>query len=140
MLLTLLQVLRHLPKRFSTEVLCKLTARSGSLVNGLEYALQLPQDLLLRWVASTPAALDLRDAELTAVQWSRLFSALSQEGTHLTTIHIRMIDIPVGDSALIQVECKAIDQLVSSGRSIAERIKSTSSTSSEVHSRLPRFE
>jgi hypothetical protein len=130
-LLALLQVLRHQPKRFRTEVLCKLTARSASIVNGLKYALQLSQELLPCWLASTPAALDLRDAELTAVQWSRLFSALSQEGTHLTTIHIRMIDIPVGDSALFQVECSAIDQLVRSGRSIAECIKST--TSSMVH-------
>jgi hypothetical protein len=126
MLLALLQVLQHLPKRFSTDVFSRLTARSGSLVSGLKYALQLSQDLLSCWVASCPAALDLRDAELTAIQWTRLFAALSQGGTHLTTIHIRVIDIPVGDSAIFQVKCRVIDQLLSTGRSTAENIRSSS--------------
>jgi hypothetical protein len=121
MLLALLQVLRHLPKRFSTEVFCKLIARSGSLFRGLKYALHLPQDLLSRQVASTPAELDLRDAELTALQWTRLFSALSQEGAHLTTIHIRVMGIPVAAS---EIRVSDIDHLVRMGRDIQDSLKS----------------
>jgi hypothetical protein len=96
MSLTRLQVLRHLPHRFTADVFCKLTNSSGSFCEGCESALHLPQDLLSRWVASTASVLDLRSADLTALQWSRLFAALLQEGTHIPEIHVRAIVIPSG--------------------------------------------
>jgi hypothetical protein len=86
-----LQVLRHLPKRFSADVFCALTDSSGSLVEGFELALHLPQDLLSCWVASTPAVLDLRAAELPALRRSRLLAALAQEDSHLTEIHLPVV-------------------------------------------------
>jgi flagellar biosynthesis/type III secretory pathway protein FliH len=95
MLLSRLQVLRHLPKRFSADVFCALTDSSGSLVEGCERALHLPQDLLSCWVASTPAVLDLRYAKFTALQWSRLLAAIAPEDNHLTEIHIRVMDVGV---------------------------------------------
>jgi hypothetical protein len=100
--LVLLQVLRHLPHRFSADVFGKLTDSSDSLVIGCMRALRLPQDLLSRWVASTPTVLDLSTAALTAVQWTRLSSALLQGGVHLTEIHIRIPDTPF--ASLIQQE------------------------------------
>jgi hypothetical protein len=61
-------------------------------VNSCESALRLPQDLMSRWVASTPAVLDLRTAEFTGVQWSQLFATFVKGGAHLTEIHIRITD------------------------------------------------
>jgi hypothetical protein len=92
--LVLLQVLRHLPNRFSADVFGKLTDISGSVVIGCVRALLLPFDLLACWVASTPAVLDLRTVALTAVQWSRLSAAVLERGAHLTEIHIRIPDPP----------------------------------------------
>jgi hypothetical protein len=67
-------------------------------------ALRLPQDLLSRWVASTPAAavLDLRHATFRAVHWTRLSSALLQGGSTLTEIHLPVPDTPL--ASLIQRE------------------------------------
>jgi hypothetical protein len=90
--LMLLQVLRHLPDRFSADVFGKLTDIHNSLVIGCLRALRLPQDLLACWVGSTPAVLDLRKVAFTGVHWSRLSAALLQRGAHLTEIHIRIPD------------------------------------------------
>jgi hypothetical protein len=93
-LLTLLQVLRHLPEQFNADVFGKLTDGSGSLLSGCERALRLPQDLLSRWVSTTPEALGLLNAQWTALQWSRLLSALAQDATHVTQIRLQLMDSP----------------------------------------------
>jgi hypothetical protein len=95
-----LQVLQHLPNRFSADVFCKLTDSSGSVIEGCKRALCLPQNLRSHWVASTPAVLDLRTAVLTAVQQSRLFAALLQGGTHLTEFHVQVVPSGLADAGV----------------------------------------
>jgi hypothetical protein len=112
--LTFLQVIRRLPARFAADVFTKLTDTSGSFISGFKRALYLPQDLLSCWVATTPAVLDLRTAELTAVQQSKLFAALPQGGLHLTEFHIRIVDFP--DNTLCEITARTLDQYIQTGK------------------------
>jgi hypothetical protein len=117
-LLKLLQVLRQLPKKFCSDVFCKLNDGSGSLLEGCRRALFLPQDLLCRWFATTTAVVDLRNAELTALQWSRLFAALFQESPRLTEIHIRVPDLAFHSSAPAEVDADTVRECLKDGREI----------------------
>jgi hypothetical protein len=118
-----LQVLRHLPTRFSADVFSKLNDDPGSLLEGYERALRLPQDLLCRWLATKPAVLDLRSADITPLQWLPLFTALLQGGTHLTEIHIRVVDLTFHSSALAEVNSDAVRQCLEEGSTIVEESK-----------------
>jgi hypothetical protein len=96
-------------------VFSKLNDSLDSFGNGFKRA------LLSCWVATIPAVLDLRTAELTALQLSRLFAAILQGGIRLTSIHIKLVSLPDGYHAPCEVSGGALEDLVTYGKSCVER-------------------
>lgn len=79
----LLQVLRHVPQCFSSEVFqaggehwCVSSRRFEPSESILQDVLHLPQDFLGRWIECNGPVLDLDSLEATELQWNRLLTEL----------------------------------------------------------------
>lgn len=92
LLLRIVQVLQHLDDNSAQEV---FSAPDDSIAESAEKAINLPQDLLQKWIRSNSPTVDLSTAKLSHVQWTRVAFALSHPRCNtITSLHFPVVNHP----------------------------------------------